>query len=42
VKKITMHTRRGEKIEFRGDTIPSPYAARVRDEFVPRLDVELG
>jgi hypothetical protein len=42
VKKVTLHTPKGEKIEFKGDTIPSPYAARVRDEFIPRIDIELG
>lgn len=42
VKKVTLHTPKGEKIEFRGDSVPSPYAARVRDEFIPRIDIELG
>ncbi len=42
VKKITLENTRGEKIEFKGDTVPSPYAARVRDEFIPRIDIELG
>jgi hypothetical protein len=33
---------RGQAVEFKGDTIPAPYAARVRDEFIPRIDIELG
>lgn len=42
VKKITLQNTRGEKVEFRGDTVSGPYAARVRDEFIPRIDIELG
>ncbi|MGH7197682.1 MAG: cellobiose phosphorylase, partial [Candidatus Omnitrophota bacterium] len=42
VKRISLRTSRGQTVEFRGDTIPSPYAGRVRDEFVPRIDIELG
>ncbi len=42
VKKICLQNTRGQSIEFRGDTVPSPYAARVRDEWVPRIDIELG
>ncbi len=42
VKKITLGSSRGQTVEFRGDTIPSPYAGRVRDEFIPRIDIELG
>ena len=41
VRKITL-TDRGRKIEFKGDTLPSPHAERVRDGFVPRIDIELG
>jgi len=28
--------------EFKGDTVPGQHALRVRDGFVPRIDVELG
>jgi hypothetical protein len=42
VKKITLRTPKGDPIEFKGDTVPSPYALKVRDEWVPRLDIELG
>ncbi len=42
VKKISWQTPRGQMIEFKGDTVPSPYAAKIRDEFVPRIDIELG
>lgn len=42
VKKTTLHPSRGGSVEFRGDTIPSPYAGKVRDELVPRIDIELG
>ena len=42
VKKISWQTPRGQTIEFKGDTVPSPYAAKIRDEFVPRIDIELG
>lgn len=42
VRKITLHDARGRKMEFKGDTVPAPYSLRVRDEFVPRIDIELG
>ncbi|MBI4431991.1 MAG: hypothetical protein HY592_00710 [Candidatus Omnitrophica bacterium] len=42
VKKIILTDKSGKKIEFKGDTVPSPYAIRIRDEFVPRIDIELG
>ncbi|HXV18827.1 MAG TPA: hypothetical protein VD883_01985, partial [Candidatus Omnitrophota bacterium] len=42
VRRVTIQTQRGDKIEFKGDSVPSPYSLRVRDEFVPRIDVELG
>lgn len=42
VKKVTLKTLRGESIDFRQDVIPSPYAQRIRDEFIPRIDIELG
>ena len=42
VKKISLTLSNDQRVEFKGDTVPSPYAARVRDEFVPRIDVELG
>jgi hypothetical protein len=42
VKKVLLHEPRGRVIEFKGDTIPSPYSLRVRDEFIPRIDIELG
>ena len=42
VKKISLTDRQGRTIDFKGDTIPAPYALKVRDEFVPRIDIELG
>ncbi len=42
VKKTTLRPLRGGPVEFRGDTIPSPYAGKVRDGLVPRIDIELG
>ena len=42
VKQISLQTTRGEKIEFKGDTVPSPWSLKVRDERVPRIDIELG
>ncbi len=42
VRSITLHDTRGRKMEFKGDTVPSPYSLKVRDEFVPRIDIELG
>ncbi len=42
VRKLTLTTARGERLEFKGDTIPHPHAAAVRDGFVPRIDVDLG
>ncbi len=42
VKKITLHDPRSGKIEFKGDTVPSPYAGKVRDGMVPRIDIDLG
>jgi hypothetical protein len=42
VKKISLELPRGQAVEFKGDTVPSPYAGRVRDEFIPRIDIELG
>ncbi len=42
VKKISFKSPRGEPVEFKGDTVPSPYAAKIRDEFVARIDIELG
>ena len=42
VREITLHLPRGRQMTFKGDTIPSPYALRVRDEWVPRIDIELA
>jgi len=43
VKKIRLSNARGSTLaEFKGDTVSSPYAARIRDEVVPRIDIELG
>ncbi len=42
VKVITLQDPRAGKIEFRGDTVPSPYAGKVRDGIIPRIDIELG
>jgi hypothetical protein len=41
VRKITLESK-GQKIEFRGDTVPSPYAERVRQGQIRRIDIELG
>lgn len=42
VKKITLHGTGSRQWEFRSDTVPSPFAAKVRDEFTPRIDIELA
>ncbi len=42
VRSTALYDTRGRRMEFKGDTIPSPYSLRVRDEFVPRIDIELG
>ena len=42
VKKIALHEPRGRVTEFKGDTVPSPFSLRVRDEFIPKIDIELG
>lgn len=42
VKKILLKGLRGGDVEFRGDTVPSPYAARVREGAVPQIEIELG
>jgi hypothetical protein len=42
VRKITLISPRGERMEFKGDVVPSPWAQRVRDGLVPKIDIELG
>ncbi len=42
VKKVTLHDKQGGRVDFRGDAVPSPYAEKVRDKHVPRIDIELG
>ncbi len=42
VKKISLKDSRGKTLEFKSDAVPSPHAAKIRDEWVPRIDVELG
>lgn len=42
VRKITLTEASGRKNEWRGDTIPAPWSLKVRDGFVPRIDLELG
>ncbi len=43
VKKVTLKKASGDAIaEFRGDTVLSPFAGRVREGLVPRIDIELG
>ncbi len=42
VKKITLTFLDKHRIEFKGDTVPGSYAEKIRDEFVPRIDIELG
>jgi hypothetical protein len=42
IRSIKLYDVRGRKMEFKGDTIPSPYSLRVRDEFVPKIEIELG
>lgn len=42
-KKIMLRNSGGSPIaEFKGDTVTMPYAARVRDGAIPRIDIELG
>ncbi len=41
VRKITLESK-GQRMEFRGDTVPSPYAERVRQGLIRRIDIELG
>ena len=41
-KKITLSDKKGKLAEFEGDTIPDPWAKRVRDEHIARIDIELG
>ncbi len=42
VRRIRLQDRSGRWTEFKGDTVPSPFSLRVRDEFIPRIEVELG
>jgi len=42
VRRIRLQDRAGRWTEFKGDTVPSPYSLRVRDEFIPRIEVELA
>ncbi len=42
VKKVKLTDRSGRVTEFRGDTIPSPFSLRVRDEWIPKIELELG
>lgn len=42
VKKISFKNSRGEAVEFRQDVVPSPYSQKIRDEFISRIDIELG
>jgi hypothetical protein len=43
VKKISLKNSSGTVIaEFKGDTVPTPFAARVRAGQVSRMDIELG
>lgn len=42
VRKIALTDAAGKKTEWRGDTIPAPWSLKVRDGFVPRIDLELG
>ncbi len=42
VRKISLTFLNGSHAEFKGDTVPSPYAGQVRDGLVPRIDIELG
>ncbi|MEI8345291.1 MAG: hypothetical protein WCG06_04390, partial [Candidatus Omnitrophota bacterium] len=42
VKKISLMDRRGKRTVFEGDGVIAPFAQKVRQELVPRIDVELG
>jgi hypothetical protein len=42
VRHIVLRDSSGRATEFKGDTVPSPHSLRVRDGFVPRIDIELG
>ncbi len=41
-KKIRISGRKGILAEFEGSVVPDPWARRVRDEEVSRIDIELG
>ena len=42
VRRITLKDSRGNTTEIKGDTIYSPHADRIRDGYIPRIDIELG
>ena len=42
-RSVRLSDKKGKVLaEFDGGLIPDPWARRVRDEYVPRIDVELG
>ena len=41
-KKIRLSGKKGKLAEFDGGVIPDPWAKRVRDEEISRIDIELG
>ena len=43
VKKVCLKNSKGDLVaEFKGDSVPMPYAAKVREGYIPRIDIELG
>jgi len=42
VKKIRLRTANGSTVDFKGDTIPSPWSLKVREGLIGRIDIELG
>jgi hypothetical protein len=42
VRRIRLQERNGRWMEFKGDTVPSPFSLRVRDGVIGRIEVELA
>ena len=41
-KKVLLSGKKGKLAEFEGGVVPDPWARRVRDEEIARIDIELG
>ncbi len=41
-KKVRLSSKKGKLAEFEGGVVPDPWARRVRDEEITRIDIELG